>query len=73
MTTTDKISVWFDGTSDDSGWIVSRDNPEGSDTLRVFIDRDTAMAYGRDYAVRRGLPLVSCDEHGVEKDITSIA
>ena len=60
MTTDRIVSVWLDETSDERGWVVDTDSPEGgqSRTLDVFPPtaegREEAEAFARREGERRG-------------------
>lgn len=60
MTSERIITVWLDETSDEHGWVVDTDSPEGgeSETLDVFPPTDEGYAeaceYAREEAERRG-------------------
>lgn len=60
MTTTRIITVWLDETSDNHGWIVDTDSPEGgeSETLKVFPATDAgfgrAVSFAKKAGVKRG-------------------
>jgi hypothetical protein len=66
-TTTDTyISVWYDETSDDHGWIVDRcDADDNSTTVKFFeVDEDEkdeaeakARAFAERYSAKTGLPI----------------
>jgi len=64
MTATNLIvTVWLDTTSDDHGWIVDTDTPEGgeSNTLKVFpptkAGKAKAVSFAGKAAARRGCPV----------------
>lgn len=54
------VTVWLDTTSDDHGWIVDTDSPEGgeSETIKVFpptsAGKAKAVAFAQKAAARRG-------------------
>lgn len=66
MMMTTKISIWYDSTSENHGWIVSEDDETGTQTLAVCDDESEALRRGTEFAVARHLPLVECDQHGHE-------
>lgn len=54
------ISVWFDETSDEHGWIVDRcDASDNSTTVKVFAVEEEAEArkFAEQYAEKTGLPI----------------
>jgi hypothetical protein len=57
MTTTQKVTVWYDSTSADHGWIVDIDDGESTRTIRVFDDESEARDFAARFAAERGLPL----------------
>jgi hypothetical protein len=54
------VTVWLDTTSDEHGWVVDTDSPDGgeSETLKVFPPnrggRADAVEYAKKVAARRG-------------------
>lgn len=52
------ISVWFDSTSDEHGWIVDRcDDNDNSETVRVFTTETAARRFAAEYSKKTGLPV----------------
>ena len=57
------ISVWFDDTSDEPGWIVDRcDEDDNSHTVKIYDDEcieaeEKARAFAKRYAEKTGLPI----------------
>lgn len=52
-----RITVWYDDTSEDKSWIVSLDTDHTTDTLHVTETEGAALILGRQEAKKRGLNL----------------
>lgn len=69
MSKATKISLWRDETSGGDQWVVSADHDEGTHTIACYDEYEPALARARRVAAERSLPLVECDEHGVETEL----
>lgn len=51
-----KVTVWFDETSDEQGYVVDvQDTDGGTLTVNVLDDRDEAVSFGKRYADKSNL------------------
>lgn len=52
----EKVTVWFDETSDEQGYVIDvQDSDGGTLTVNVLDDRDEAIAFGKKYAEKSKL------------------
>lgn len=72
---TKTIGLWLDKTSDEHGWVVSRDTEETSVTVASFgvDDYADALAFAKDECQRTGYPVVTIDQHGVRETVYEIS
>lgn len=52
-----KVTVWYDDTSEERGWVIDQVDEMGSSlTVNVLDDEDEAKAWAKQYAEKSGLP-----------------
>lgn len=49
------VTVWYDDTSDESGYVVDVEDDNGSLTVNVFDDFEEAVAFAKQYAKQSGM------------------